>query len=93
MKIDLKKIFTSWSIAINPTERQSELAEKRWEICKICPSKIETLKDKEWSFRCKDCGCQLKSKIFTNNHDACPNHFWVEVEKPFFNIKETKTLL
>jgi hypothetical protein len=93
MNIDFKKIFTAWTISINPNQRQRDLAEKRWEICKTCPSKVEIIHDQEWTFTCKDCGCPLKKKIFTDEFDSCPNNFWVEVEKDYFEIKKEKTLI
>jgi hypothetical protein len=93
MKIDLKKIFTAWTISINPNKRQEELAGKRWEICKTCPSKVEIFESKEWSFTCKDCGCPLKKKIFTDEFNACPNGFWSNVDVDYFEIKKEKTLI
>ncbi len=93
MGFNIKEIFTAWSIAINPNERQKEIAEKRWEICMECPHRIETFQDKEWSFRCGECGCPLKGKIFTNDYDACPKNKWLVVEKEYFQIKKEKTLI
>lgn len=93
MKLDLKKIFTAWVISVNPTSKQKELAEKRFGICKTCPSKIETIQNQEWSFRCGDCGCPLKKKIFSDEYDSCPNHKWIDVENDYFEIKKEKTLI
>jgi hypothetical protein len=93
IKLDLKKIITAWAIAINPSDKQKELAEKRYGICDVCPSKIETFKDQEWSTRCKDCGCPLKSKIFTDKYGECPLGKWDDVDADYFNIKKQKTLI
>jgi hypothetical protein len=93
MKLDLKKIFTAWVTSLKPTDKQKELAEKRLEICNSCPSKIETFKDHEWSFRCGECGCPINRKIFTMENDACPLNKWLEVEKDYFKSKTQKSII
>lgn len=93
MKLDLKKIFTAWAISFKPTDKQKELAEKRLEICNSCPAKIETFKDHEWSFRCGECGCPIKRKIFSNEYGECPLGKWDNVDANYFNIKKQKTLI
>lgn len=93
MGINISKIVEAWSIARNPTDKQKELAEKRWSICNVCPEKGEVMKDKEWSHYCKSCGCPLKKKIFTNNNGECPLGKWNEVDIDYFNIKKEKTLM
>jgi hypothetical protein len=93
MGINISKIVEAWSIARNPTDKQKELAEKRWSICNVCPEKGEVMKDKEWSYYCKSCGCPLKKKIFANNNGECPLGKWNEVDMNYFNIKKEKTLM
>lgn len=94
MSFSIRKIVEAWSISLNPSEKQIELANKRWNICETCPNKVETFKDKEWSYICGACGCPLKKKIFTNEDDGCPKGFWVDVEKDYFeNNKKTKKTL
>ena len=93
MKLDLKKIFTAWVTSLKPTDKEKELAEKRLEICNSCPSKIETFKNHEWSFRCGECGCPIKRKIFTMENDACPLNKWLEVEKDYFKSKTQKSII
>lgn len=95
MEFDFKKIINAWITAANPTKSQSELAEKRFEICNTCPSKTEIIKGKKWSYVCGECGCPLNKKIFTNQFDACPLSKWKEVEQPYFNYSEKnkKTIL
>ena len=93
MKLDLKKIFTAWVTSLKPTDKEKELAEKRLEICNSCPSKIEKFKNQEWSFRCGECGCPIKRKIFTMENDACPLNKWLEVEKDYFKSKTQKSII
>jgi len=93
MKLDLKKIFTAWAISFKPTDKQKELAEKRLEICNSCPAKIETFKNHEWSFRCGECGCPIKRKIFDNEYDACPSHKWIDIERDYFIRKSQKSII
>jgi hypothetical protein len=39
MLLKFKEIINAWVIAKNPTPEQKILAEKRYTICDICPSK------------------------------------------------------
>ena len=95
MGFSISKIVEAWSISFNPNDKQKELAEKRWSICETCPHKVETFKNKEWSYICGACGCPLKKKVFTNEYDACPKGFWADVEKEYLenNNKTMKTLI
>jgi hypothetical protein len=95
MSFDIKTIVSAWAISINPNPSQKELAEKRWDVCSTCPSKVETLKGKKWSFRCSECGCPLSKKVFANNFDECPLGKWKDIDDPYFNSnqKNTKTII
>jgi len=73
----IEEIFKSWNIALNPDEKQAELASKRIEICNSCEYKITTLNVN----RCSACGCALKGKVFTPAIGACPKGKWDEIDK------------
>lgn len=92
MSLDIKKIVKAWAISINPTDKQKELAEKRWSICSTCPSKKEVLKSKEWSYICGSCGCPLSKKVFTNRVGECPLGKWNTIDADYFDTKKEKTL-
>lgn len=74
----IEKIIKAWWISYNPTPAQSKLAQKRLEICSTCPSMIEST---VFKFKCKECGCPIGKKIFTDRIGACPLHKWDIVEK------------
>lgn len=93
MTIDFSDIVKSWTRALNPTEKQKDLAKKRWDICMDCDSKKEIIKNKKWSYICLECGCKLDKKIFTDKISACPLNKWYLVERQHFNIKEKETLI
>jgi hypothetical protein len=69
----VKEILLSYMTAMNPTQEQKEIAEKRLEICMGC---------EEWSKDglveyCKSCGCVTKVKVFTPaGSGACPKSKW-----------------
>ena len=90
MKINFKEILNAWYNVINHTPEQKELADKRFAICLECPSKIEILKDKKWFFKCKECGCPLGAKIYTETtyltkDKSCPLDKWKEIEMEFMS--------
>ena len=93
MGFSISKIVEAWSISFNPTDKQKELADKRWSICSECPKKTEVLKGKEWSYICGECGCPLNKKIFTNNNGECPLGKWNQVDESYFETKKEKTLI
>lgn len=95
MSLDFKKILEAWKISANPNEKQAELAKKRLEICEMCPSKNEILKNKKWSHICKECGCPINKKIFTNNYNECPLGKWESIDTQYFKLieKNKKTIL
>jgi hypothetical protein len=86
----INKIAKAWITAANPTPKQNELAEKRYNICIGCEyyGKSRPVTGDEY---CTDCLCPISKKIFTQNNDECPKHYWLEVEAPYF--KKEKTLL
>jgi hypothetical protein len=88
------EIVNAWIIAANPTKEQTILADARLKICNSC----EFIRHQERSGNpyCGDCGCPLKKKIFSKKYDACPKHYWLEVENTdvFKNTqKNTKTMV
>jgi len=105
MKINFKEIVTSWYNVIHHTPEQQELAEKRFNVCLECPSKKEIFEGKEWSFKCGECGCPLKAKIYTESTyliraGSCPLGKWKEVEMEYLDkhrdtvrYKTKKTIL
>jgi hypothetical protein len=89
MGINLKKIAKAWLTAANPTPKQSELAEARWNICDSCDKKKLVTSVPI----CGACGCPLSKKIFTMENDSCPLNKWLEVEKDYFIIKTNKSII
>lgn len=81
---NLFTIIEAWKIANKPTQKQSELAQLRAEICNTCPSKKEFLKEKKWTAVCTECGCPISKKVFTNQQNPCPLEKWKEVDKSYF---------
>jgi len=57
----VKEILLSYMTAMNPTEEQKEVAEKRLEICATCEFWVQT------SIRdyCSKCGCTTSAKVFS----------------------------
>jgi hypothetical protein len=76
--MDIKEVVKAWISAANPTKEQSILANKRLEICKKCDSMIESV---VFKFKCKECGCPIGKKIFTDKMGTCDLHKWDIVEK------------
>jgi hypothetical protein len=83
--MNIKEIIEAWSIANNPTPSQKTLAELRGEVCENCPAKKTKLK----IAICKECGCPISKKVFTNNYNPCPLKKWEEIDKPYFKSKPT----
>jgi ribosomal protein L37AE/L43A len=85
----VKEIAESWIIAVNPTDKQMELATDRYEICQNCPSLKKALaRTKLEYFQCGECGCPISKKIFSPNWNACPLEKWKTIENKFFDLKE-----
>jgi hypothetical protein len=90
-----KEIADAWIIAHNPSKEQKILAENRFIICDMCPSK-KTLSDIiKISTICNECGCPISKKIFTPEFNACPLKKWKEVDDKFHlaTQKKAKTVL
>lgn len=84
----VEEIFKAWNIALNPDDKQAELAAKRIEICNSCEHKVKNLGIN----RCSVCGCALKGKIFSPVEGACPEGYWDEVDKEFLGDTKQKNL-
>lgn len=69
----IKEILLSYITAVNPTEEQKEIAEKRLEICAGCEFWVQgTVRD-----YCSKCGCTTSAKVFSPvGADACPEKKW-----------------
>lgn len=68
------EIVTAWATAINPTEEQKEVAQKRLEICMNCEHWKESAVGVAY---CGKCGCATKAKVFSpRGTQACPLHKW-----------------
>jgi hypothetical protein len=69
----VKEILLSYMTAMNPTEMQKEIAEKRLEICANCEFWVQsTIRD-----YCGKCGCNTSGKIFSPvGAEACPEKKW-----------------
>lgn len=74
---DLREIAKAWWIASSPTKEQSELAMKRLAICNKCDSMVESV---IWKYKCKECGCPIGKKIFTDKMGTCDLGKWNKVE-------------
>ena len=67
----IKEIILSYATAMNPTEEQKQIAEKRLEVCFSCEHIRNTPE------RCGLCGCILRGKVFTpNGSSSCPSNKW-----------------
>jgi|688.fasta_scaffold1976446_2 hypothetical protein len=73
----IHEIAVSWWRAENPTKKQSELAQKRLEICMGCDSHKESI---VFGFVCGECGCPSGKKIFTPMNGSCPLKKWNNIE-------------
>lgn len=69
----VKEILLSYATAINPTEEQKEIAEKRLEICMNCEFWVQSaIRD-----YCSKCGCTTSAKVFSpRGASACPEKKW-----------------
>ena len=107
MHLNFKEIAGAWYNKFLHTDAQKELADKRFEICLSCPSRVDGIKGKEWAMRCNECGCPLKAKVYTDNtyldaDGSCPLNKWKELEMEWLEKypnkatkppKATKTIL
>ena len=69
----VKEILLSYMTAMNPTEEQKEVAEKRLEICATCEFWVKgAVRD-----YCSVCGCTTSAKVFSPvGSSACPEKKW-----------------
>ena len=69
----IKEILLAYATKINPTEEQTEVAEKRLEICMACEFWMQSpIRD-----YCSKCGCTTSAKVFSPvGADACPEKKW-----------------
>jgi hypothetical protein len=90
-----KEIIDAWVIAKNPTTEQKILAENRYNICNVCPSKKTVTSKLEIGVVCGECGCPITKKIFSTEINACPLKKWKEVDDKFHALtqKKIKTFL
>ena len=90
MGFDLIEIAKAWITAANPNSRQTELATKRYNICLGCSwyRKSRPITHDEY---CGSCTCPLSKKIFSNKFDACPEHFWEDIENEYKDILSEKS--
>lgn len=88
--MDFLKIAKAWITSYNPTDREQDLAEKRYLICDSCPSKVKAILG---YYKCNECGCPIQKKIFSNVYNDCPLEKWELVDVNYFPpIKKIKTL-
>ena len=73
----IHEIAVSWWRAENPTKEQSDLAQKRLDICVGCDSRKESI---VFGYVCGECGCPIGKKIFTPKLGTCDLHKWNKVE-------------
>jgi len=71
----VKEILLSYMTAMNPTEEQKEIAEKRLEICAGCEFWVQgAVRD-----YCDICKCTTSAKVFSpKGSAACPKGKWVD---------------
>jgi PHP family Zn ribbon phosphoesterase len=92
MEINIKEITTAWFDSFFGSDKQKLLAKYRLDICIKCPSNSELFKDKKWSLYCKECGCPLSKKIYSNLRNSCPLGKWEEAAKKHESIFAKKLL-
>lgn len=90
-----KEITKAWIAANNPSPEQKILAEKRFEICDVCPLKQIVTKNIKLGTICGECGCPISKKIFSPEFNACPKKKWEEVDRIYLppTQKKSKTVL
>jgi hypothetical protein len=77
MKISkIKEIFNAYSVMVDPTAEQSEIAAQRLETCNSCPFVTEMQALIGTIRICGQCGCVLRAKAFSKDKTACPENKW-----------------
>lgn len=93
MEFDFKKIAKAWIDSYIGSDRQRELAARRTSICEVCPSRIVVNGSNSLLTRCKECGCPIKKKVFSDEFNDCPLKKWEKIDLDYFPPrKEIKTL-
>lgn len=90
--LNFKQIIEAWTISFKPTDEQRKLAELRGSVCDDCDSKLE----RNILFNmpvCKECGCPIGKKIFTNEFNPCPLGKWKEIDIEYFGKSKSKDTL
>jgi hypothetical protein len=88
--MDFLKIAKAWITSYNPTEKELNIANERYSICNICPSKVKTILSYD---KCNECGCPISKKIFSDQFNDCPLEKWELVDSIHFPPRKvTKTL-
>jgi hypothetical protein len=82
--LNFKKIFNAWVTAYKPSENQKLLAEKRNEICEVCPSRKVLTTKLDIGVICNECGCPITKKIFSADFNDCPLKKWESVDNVHF---------
>ena len=95
MDLNFKKIFNAWIASYNPTSEQKLLAEKRNEVCEMCPSRKVLTNKLKLGVVCGECGCPITKKIFSNDFNDCPLKKWDEVDTIYqtFKVKLNKSVI
>jgi len=75
-----REILEAWRIKWNPTEEQKVLSERRLEVCKDCPSRLELINGSDFWVTCGECGCPLDAKSHSPVKGACPLGKWNDIE-------------
>jgi hypothetical protein len=92
--MDFLKIAKAWITANNPNTEQRMLAEKRFEICDVCPSKKTLTTKLKIGTVCGECGCPLSKKIFSDEFNDCPLKKWESVDSIYLpKRKNNKTVI
>jgi hypothetical protein len=93
--VDFKEIINAWIVSFNPTESQKAQAAERLSVCLQCENYSEIIKKKKWSAVCKECGCPIEKKIYSNAFDPCPLDKWDGVDMKYNSLskKIEKTIL
>jgi len=89
MAFNINTIIKAWAISFNPTDKQLTLAKERGSICESCEFRGTKLTIPY----CKECGCPISKKIFTNEYNPCPKEKWEIVDIKHFGKPKTKNTL
>lgn len=85
--MNVREIIKSWFNTFAGTEKQKQLALERLEICNGCEHMTPTVAQ---IFYCADCGCPIKTKIFSPVYNSCPLKKWEKADKKYKDILKDK---